>query len=264
MREDHLRHDWLIPLDTRAVLDIGCGRGGNAAWLHHKGIVVDAISCQLDELRAASPFCRRVIGWDLNHGLPDLGNESYEGVICSHVFEHIAYPEKLLRDLKRVLVPNGFLLVVIPNLLFWSDRIKLLRGKWEYQPSGTFDYTHLRWYTAASMNRLLADHGLMPDAFIAEGWIPLPGLRFVIGTKLRARLNRIACRARPGLFGRQLIFRFRKPPEGLTWEAASELSANAVPAFNFPSPELMLPLLPRRETYEPLSLRGPLLDCLLQ
>jgi len=157
LREDHLRYDSLIPLDTRTVLDVGCGRGGNAAWLHGKGIAVDAISWNRDDLKAVRPFCRRAMLWDLNDGLPEIGSEFYDGIICSHLLEHIAYPEKLLCDLRRVLVPGGFLVIIVPNLLFWSDRLKLLRGRWEYQSSGTFDYTHVRWYTVASMHKLVSE-----------------------------------------------------------------------------------------------------------
>src|SRR5436190_7252254 len=98
-REDHLRHDSLVPLDTRTMLDVGCGRGGNAAWLHGKGIAVDAISSSREELKGVRPFCRRAILWDLNQGLPDIGTGLYDGIICSHILEHIAYPEKLLNDL---------------------------------------------------------------------------------------------------------------------------------------------------------------------
>jgi len=213
MREDHLRYDSLVPMKTRSVLDVGCGRGGNAAWLWERGIQVDAVSWNPEELKAAKQFCRNVMQRDLNHGLPDIQAEIYDGVICSHILEHIAYPDQLLKDLKRALVPGGFLLVVIPNLLFWSDRIKLVLGHWNYEESGTFDYTHVRWYTVNSMYRLLSAYGFVADRFIAEGWIPLPGLRLIIGRPLRDRINALACRIRPGLFGRQLIFRFRKPPD---------------------------------------------------
>jgi SAM-dependent methyltransferase len=175
-----------------------------------KGIKVDAVSWNAEELVSARRFCRRVIQCDLNNGIEGIEAESYDGVICSHILEHIAYPQQLLRDIERSLVPGGFLLVVIPNLLFWSDRMSLFLGRWEYQSSGTFDYTHVRWYTAQSMHRLLSAHGFIPDRFIAEGWIPLPGLRFMIGRELRRRLNALACRVSPGLFGKQLIFRARK------------------------------------------------------
>src|SRR5437867_537683 len=129
----------LIPPDTSTVLDVGCGRGGNAAWLARKGITVDGVSWNPEEVLAAKQFCRRVIQCDLNNGVPDVQTESYNCVICSHVLEHIAYPQPLLNDVERALAPGGFLLVAIPNLFFWSDRIKLVLGRWDYEESGTFD-----------------------------------------------------------------------------------------------------------------------------
>ena len=210
MREGHLHDESLIPAQTTSVLDVGCGRGGNAAWLNEKGIKVDAISWSGEDLQVAKRFCRRVFKCDLNHGLPDIEPETYDGIICSHVLEHIAYPEQLLTDIERALMPRGFLLVIIPNLFFWSDRLKLMLGHWNYDESGTFDYTHLRWYTIQSIQRLLAGYGFVTDRFIADGWIPLPGARLILGDGLRKRINVMACRLSPGLFGQQLIFRFRK------------------------------------------------------
>jgi 2-polyprenyl-3-methyl-5-hydroxy-6-metoxy-1,4-benzoquinol methylase len=199
-----------IPPDTSTVLDVGCGRGGNAAWLVRKGITVDGVSWNPEELLAAKEFCRRLIRCDLNNGIAEIENQSYDCIICSHVLEHIAYPQQLLKDLDRALVPGGCLLVAIPNLFFWSDRIKLILGRWDYEESGTFDYTHLRWYTVKSMSRLLSSAGFVADEFLADGWIPLPGARFILGTALRKRINATACRVSPGLFGRQLIFRVKK------------------------------------------------------
>ena len=88
--------------------------------------------------------------------------------------------------------------------------MKLMLGRWDYEESGTFDYTHLRWYTVKTMNELLASSGFVADQFLAEGWIPLPGLRFILGAELRKSVNRVACRMSPALFGKQFIFRFRK------------------------------------------------------
>jgi hypothetical protein len=89
--------------------------------------------------------------------------------------------------------------------------LKLLWGEWDYEESGTFDYTHLRWYTRRTLVALLQGHGFVIKHFVADGWIPLPGLRLVIGKQSRAQVNRLACRVFPGLFGYQLLFHFRKP-----------------------------------------------------
>ena len=81
------------------------------------------------------------------------------------------------------------MIVISPNLFFWSDRLKLLMGRWKYQPSGTLDHTHLRWYTGKSMRALLRADGFITDRFVADGWMPLPGLRFVIGEHRCPRRN---------------------------------------------------------------------------
>jgi len=181
-----------------------------AAWLWRRGITVDGISWNANELESAKPVCRNVLCWDLNAGLPPMLNETYDLAICSHILEHIAYPQKLLTDLHRVLDREGRLLVAIPNLFFWQDRWKLLRWDWSYESSGTFDYTHLRWYTQESMIELLWQHGFALTDFVADGWIPLPGLRFFITKKLRSCINKCFCRVLPGFFGRQLLVSLRK------------------------------------------------------
>lgn len=202
--------DPLIPANVQFALDVGCGRGGNAAFLTRRGIKVDGISWNQSELEVAKQFCRRVIRCDLNQGIAEIQSESYDLAICSHLLEHIAYPENLLKDLYRSLKPNGYLLVAIPNLFFWEDRLKLLRGEFKYQESGIFDYTHVRWYSYKSMAQLLEKYGFVVDQFVADGWISIPGLRFLIGDKNRAKVNQAFCRWRPGLFGHQLIYLCRK------------------------------------------------------
>lgn len=199
----------LLPPGRLTILDVGCGQGESARRLKSAGHVVDAVTWRRDEADVATPHCRQVFLWDLNAGLPPQAEAPYDIVLCSHVIEHIAYPEPLLRDTRRALKPDGRLLVAIPNLLFWVDRLKLLRGQWNYEASGTFDASHLRWYTRESMTRLLDSHGFAVDAFVADGWIALPGLRYLIGQRLRRKVNQAFCRWYPGLFGQQLLFRAR-------------------------------------------------------
>jgi len=171
---------------------------------------VDAVSWNETELSAVQTVCRAVICQDLNQGLPQIQDQEYDLMICSHVLEHIAFPQPLLRDLHRGLRPAGCLLVAIPNLFFWPDRLKLLCGNWTYEKSGTFDYTHLRWYTRVSLAQLLEEHSFGLRRFVADGWLPLPGLRLIMSKAWRAGINRMFCRALPGLFGHQLLFSFQK------------------------------------------------------
>jgi 2-polyprenyl-3-methyl-5-hydroxy-6-metoxy-1,4-benzoquinol methylase len=197
----------LIPERVKTALDVGCGLGGMAAWLSERGIEVDGISWNLEELESAKSVCRAVIHCDLNTTTPDLQNGPYDLIICSHLLEHIAYPERLLGAIYRSLKSNGRFLVAVPNIMYWRDRFKILFGKWEYQSSGTFDYTHLRWYTRKSMAQLLMRHGFVIERFVGDGWIPLPGLKFIVSKEFRSRINRAAANYWPEMFGHQLIYR---------------------------------------------------------
>jgi SAM-dependent methyltransferase len=203
----------LVPDKVRTALDVGCGCGDMAAWLSQRGVQVDGVSWNEQEVRAARQFCRRVWRVDLNKETPEFGTEEYDLVICSHVLEHIAYPQPLLMAIHGSLKPNGYLIVAVPNVMFWRDRVKVLRGQWDYQASGTFDYTHLRWYTYKSMAQLLGQHCFAIERFVADGWIPLPGLKFVVSKRLRSSINQLAALRWPGMFGHQFVYRCTKRRE---------------------------------------------------
>lgn len=200
----------LVPEGARVILDVGCGAGGTAQDLSSGGIVVDGITWSEEEAEIARRHCRQVVVADVSGGLPQMQNGQYDCVICSHLLEHIAYPHKLLADIKNVLVENGSLIVAIPNLFFWEDRLKLMLGRWDYMESGTFDYTHLRWYTHDTMPALIKTLGFKLDAFVGDGWFPFPGLRILIGSHKRRQLNRLVAQRLPGLFAKQLVYLFTK------------------------------------------------------
>jgi 2-polyprenyl-3-methyl-5-hydroxy-6-metoxy-1,4-benzoquinol methylase len=70
---------------------------------------------------------------------------------CCHVLEHLRWPERLLIALKPLLTPrSGQLLVALPNVLFYKNRVRLLCGQFEYADSGIMDASHFRWLTHLS------------------------------------------------------------------------------------------------------------------
>lgn len=50
-----------------------------------------------------------------------IASESYDFLVSSHVLEHIANPLKALKDWIRILRPNGFILIVVPDKLHTFD-----------------------------------------------------------------------------------------------------------------------------------------------
>jgi hypothetical protein len=120
-------------------------------------------------------------------------------------------PYQALQDARPWLRPGGCVVVSVPNLAHWTVRLSLLRGRFDYQPPGLMDATHLRWFTRATLRRLFAEAGYtasefhgVPGLWLAEYrhgvWRCLPWSR-------RWRVICWATRALPGLFAAQHVIR---------------------------------------------------------
>ncbi len=199
----------LVPADAAVVLDVGCGAGDNARLLQQPGRVIDGVTLSPEEATLAKPDCRNVWLHNLESGLPSEASGPYDAVLCSHVLEHLCFPDALLRDIKRVLRPSGVLVVALPNMLFYRNRWRLFRGYLEYEAGGLMDHTHFRWYTFASAQRLLESAGFVREIARGDGSLPLPGLRRMVPEPILAPLDRAGTHLFPGLFGFQLLFRYR-------------------------------------------------------
>lgn len=126
----------------KVVLDAGCGEGYGANLLATQARQVTAVDCSRKAIRQAqhrypSPNLAFEIG-DLNH-LERDGNRSFDVVCCFHVIEHLREPVPFLRNVARLLTPEGCLLLSTPN-----SRMSFV--EWPY---------HEREYTAQELGELL-------------------------------------------------------------------------------------------------------------
>lgn len=197
----------LLRESDRDVLDLGCGAGANASRLRAHGFVVDGVTSSRREADSARAFCRRVHVHDLETGLPDGLASAYDVVLASHVLEHLRSPTRLLNDVRRLMDGRDTrLLVAIPNVLYYKNRLALLSGRIEYHAAGLMDETHYKWYTYDSCQCLLSAHGFEVETRFGDGSAPLWFLRRMAPAGLRTWLDASFSRWRPGLFGYQLVF----------------------------------------------------------
>jgi len=197
----------LAPARPGRALDCGCGAGANARLLRTRGWEVTGITLSPGERERALAHCTRVALADLDAPLPEEVGGGYDLVLLSHVLEHLVRPERLLEELRRVLAPGGVVLVALPNLLFYPIRLRLLLGRFDYEREGILDETHLHFFSFASGAALLERSGLRLIEARAAGGFPLACLRRWLPAAAVAQIDAGACRAWPGLFGRQLLYR---------------------------------------------------------
>lgn len=202
----------LIPEGTRTVLDVGCGPGDNARLMQARGLEVDGVTLSQEEADVAGAFMRKCFVADLEDGLPaEARQRRYDCVVFSHVLEHLRVPEQLVREAAGVLTDEGVVLIAVPNVLNWRQRIEFIRGRFDYADTGVLDRTHLRFYTFKSAPNLIAEADLTLDHRSAPGGTPLWFLRRMAPKSFSAALDAWGSRILPGLIGGQILLRARRP-----------------------------------------------------
>lgn len=105
------------------VLDVGCGKGWFLETIF-KGGVKNLYGCDFVKNLDFENFKFELV--DFNKQELPYNDEEFDMVICSDVLEHIENPSQLLRDIRRVIKPNGFIFITIPNCANILQRIYFL------------------------------------------------------------------------------------------------------------------------------------------
>lgn len=151
----------LIP-EHSFCLDLGCGTGALGKFLvQSKQCIFDGLTHNPQEAELARQNYRDVKvndldSTDITQVFPHF---AYDFVICADVLEHLRQPEKILEQAKKLLKPEGTLLISIPNAGYAGLVVELMHGNFNYREEGLLDKTHLRFFTRKSFTNLLSKHG---------------------------------------------------------------------------------------------------------
>lgn len=107
-----------LPVGAR-ILEVGCGDGALSGVLGGKlGLAIAGVDTSEKGLALARRmFAERGLSGDFRHitgydtGFPDA---SFDLVICSDVIEHVDDPSAMLREIRRLLVAGGRLIITTP------------------------------------------------------------------------------------------------------------------------------------------------------
>ena len=191
-----------VPRSSRRILDVGCGTGllGTALKDEQAERYVVGITHSDREAARAREALDQVVVADLeNFDFRGLGE--FDCVICSHVLEHLRNPAEVLAQLRGVLAPAGVVLIALPNVLHWRQRIQFLIGRFRYTEGGLMDNTHVVFFDWSTARELVERAGLRLAASASEGGFP--GSRF-LGSAGRT-LDALSLSVAPGLMGTQFV-----------------------------------------------------------
>ena len=141
------------------MLDIGCFDGSLGENFIKQGWDVYGIEAHNDACDKASKKGLKVTKKDIEEGLP-YAESFFDCVIAAEIIEHLYDTDKFLDEIKRLLKPSGLIIVTVPNIACFINRINILIGKYprycEYQ-AGTAG-GHIRVYNKQAILKQLIEH----------------------------------------------------------------------------------------------------------
>jgi methionine biosynthesis protein MetW len=147
---------WVQP-GTR-VLDLGCGDGTLLNYLKaQRGISGYGVEIDDDRILACVRNGVNVIQTDLERGLSDFEDNSFDYVILSQTIQAVKNSEKVMREMLRV-GREG--IVTFPNFGYWKNRLQILRGHMPVSdnlPYEWFDTPNVHLCTIADFERFCSE-----------------------------------------------------------------------------------------------------------
>jgi len=108
------------------VLDLGCGDGSLLKMLkEQKNVTGYGIDYDISQIKLSLDNRINVMQLDLNDGLNDFKNDTFDYVVLAQSLQEIKNPEKLLKEMLRI---GKEVIISFPNMGHWSSRLQLFIG----------------------------------------------------------------------------------------------------------------------------------------
>lgn len=115
--------------------------------------------------------CNFIQGSIYNLPYDKLGDK-FDIVIATEVIEHLFYPKELVRAVKKCLKPQGILIITTPYHGYFKNLILALTGKMDYHFTALWDNGHIKFFSVATLTKLLVSEGYTDIKFNFAGRFP--------------------------------------------------------------------------------------------
>ena len=188
-----------VSLEGTRILDIGCGVGAFVRRLREFSPEVYGVDIDAERVAAGAsevPNLALAVG----EYLP-FADETFEVILLHEVLEHVTDDTATLREARRLLKPNGRVVIFCPNRLYPFETHGIFLGKRyvfgnmplvNYLPNRVRNrlVPHARAYTKGGLKRVYRQAGLRPivHSYVFPGFDHMMARRKWAGRALRAAL----------------------------------------------------------------------------
>lgn len=169
---------------NKKVLDIGCYDGYVSEKIKKLGNKVFGIEISKEAVNLCNGRGIKCSEQDIEEKFP-FSDNTFDVVFAGEIIEHVFDTDGLLQEIKRVLKPNGFIVLSTPNLAALTRRLRLLFGINPLIEIGLISPDrkeksagHIRYFTIKSLEKLLNRNGFFIDVWKTD-FIAFHSLRLV-------------------------------------------------------------------------------------
>ena len=163
---------WIEP--GSRVLDVGCGDGSVLASLRdQRNVLGYGLEIDPESISSCLEKGVNVIEQDLNEGLNNFTDQSFDTVLMTHTLQALRYPHLVLDEILRI---GGKGIVTFPNFGNWRTRAYLsLRGRMPVTKQLTYqwyDTPNIHFFTYADFEALCKERNItiLHRQFLANGF----------------------------------------------------------------------------------------------
>jgi len=151
---------WIQP--GSRVLDLGCGNGEFLQMLQNNH-QVDGLGLEIDpdDITAALSRGLNIVEQNLDKGLANFPDQSFDTVVMAHALQAVHYPDKVLDEMLRI---GRQCVVTFPNFGHWRCRLYLgTHGRMpvsKAMPFSWYDTPNIHFCTVKDFEQLCCDKGI--------------------------------------------------------------------------------------------------------
>lgn len=157
------------------ILDLGCGNGSlshKIAEQGHEVIGVEESISGIEIARDSYQNCTFIQGSIYDFPYKQNGN-SFDLVVSAEVIEHLFYPRELPKLAKKILKPNGSLIITTPYHGYLKNLALAISGRMDKHFTTLWDGGHIKFFSVNSLQQLLIEEGYKNIQFKFGGGITL-------------------------------------------------------------------------------------------
>jgi O-antigen biosynthesis protein len=147
---------------NKKILEIGCHTADLGTLLEKEqnivtGVDINTYAVEVAKSKISQAF---VFNIEKNDFVGKFLSSPFDIIICNQVLEHLHNPLSVLKNITKLLHPNGEIIIGLPNICNAKDRFNIAFGNFIYTETGVMDNTHLTFFTHKTSKELITSAGL--------------------------------------------------------------------------------------------------------